>query len=442
MSGTPTEAEVQSQWQKAIDILETTRNFADGTLAGASGKFDTLFQALEGEYLPQALTQFVTAYRSAMSAAVDPSQAATILGPVLLEYAPLIGFGGGYRDAELLARALYEHFNDNGYTVQSRAITYDTSATAGGSNVGNGAMSRLTTDENGYNLEGCHVETKIFRCRQDQNTGADENAELFEVIGEASSRDALLYGSYGSGDTANATIRSLHAGTGTGGSLLRNSSFQTYSASASPKFAGWDESAGGANIQQNTSAHYRTIPNSTDTHSLQITGGAGTVTIKQTLDSARRSRLDPDTPYFLRLMYNRETGSGDGTLSLKIGQSTATSVALSAQTGWNELVIPAGSACWLRNSNEDPFDIEITLASSTTGYVLIDDVIFAPWTLIDGTYWALRGNAASHTPWLLDDTLTFTDTGGAAGTGKLQWWWWRAGLGYLPSAGTPTVADP
>lgn len=435
---TPTEAEVQAQWKAAVDILESTRNYADGTLVG---KLDTLEQALEGEYTPARLGLSSAQYRSQMSALLNPSRAIEFLEPVLFEYAPLIGFGGGYREAGALMRALYEHFHDNSYSVEERAITYDTSATAGGTNVGNGSMSRLTVDENGYNLEACHVETKIFRCRQDQNSGADENAELFEVLGEASSKDSLLYGSFGSGDTANTTIRSLHAGTGGGGSLLRNSSFQTYSASASPKFSGWTETAGGANIEQDTSAHYRPIPNSTDTHSLKITGGSGTVTLKQTLENARRSRLDPNTPYFFRLMWNGTPGSAvGGTLTIRLGSASA-SVSV-AQSGWQELRIASGQGCWFRNFNEDPLDVEIEWSSSTSGYVLIDDVILAPWTEVDGTYWALRGSAASHTPWLLDDTLTFTDTGGAAGTGKLQWWLWRAGLGYLPSSGTPTLTDP
>ena len=63
--------------------------------------------------------------------------------------------------------------------------------------------------------------------------------------------------------------------------------------------------------------------------------------------------------------------------------------------------------------------------------------------LVDGTYWAIRGNAATHTPWLVDDQLAITDTGGAPATAKIQYWLWRTGLGYLPSTtGTPTFSDP
>jgi len=122
--------------------------------------------------------------------------------------------------------------------------------------------------------------------------------------------------------------------------------------------------------------------------------------------------------------------------------SNSKAVALSAQTGWNELILDFDENLWFRNFNEDPMDVEIELASNTTGYVLVDDAIFAPLDLIDGTYWFLRGNNTSHTSWLVDDVFEFTDTGGAPATGKLQWWLYVAGLGYLPSSGTPTLADP
>ena len=44
--------------------------------------------------------------------------------------------------------------------------------------------------------------------------------------------------------------------------------------------------------------------------------------------------------------------------------------------------------------------------------------------------------------WALDDTLEFTDTGGAAATAKIQYWLWVAGLGYLPTDASPTFTDP
>ncbi len=444
MSGNPTEAEIQTQWRAAVRLLETARNYADGTVAGAGGLLDTLTQALEGEYTPAGLTGAMARFRGIISSLIDPVRAQDFLQPVLFEYGRLITFGGGFSSIAQLAEALYEHFHRNTLTVQSRNITYDATATLGGTNVGAGTMSRLTVDRRGYNLESCHVETKRFRCRQDENTGAQLHAEQFEMLGTAAPSDSLLRASFGSGDQQRATIRSLNAGTGQGGSLLRNSSFSTYSATATPKFAGWTETSGGASIVQNTAATYRSFPGQTVAGSLQINGGGGTVLLKQPLSEMRISRLEPNTPYFYRVMLNKTVGTASGgTVTIRIGSQSANISIASLASNWAELRIPAGTACWPLNFNEANFDVEIEWASSTSGYLLVDDVILAPWDELDGTYWVLTQTAATPTAWKVDDTLEFTDTGGAPATGKIQWWFWLAGLGYLPSTtGTPSFTDP
>ena len=449
MSGTPTETEIQTQWANAIDVIETLRAQFDDTIAGASGKLDTLMQALEGEYLPSELTNYAAATRNSMSDLVSPGIANSIITPVLYEYARILaadaagGFGSSYRTPADIFRALYEWFVATSETVQSRAITFDTSVTAGGSNVGNGALSRLTVDENTFDLEACHVEKKQFRCRTDQNSGAEENAEVFEMSGTAASFDSLLRSAFGSGESARTALVSRHAGTGTGGSLLTNSSFSQFTATATPAFTAWTESAGGDYVAQDTTNYYRTYPNAQTDASLKITGGSGTVTLKQTLANMRIRRVDPNTPYFLRVMVNKTIGSASGgTFTIRLGSIAVDTTIAAMGANWQEIIIPLDTSCWFRIFNEDPFDIEIEWASSSSGYLLVDDVLFTPFDLIDGTWWVLRGNAASHTPWLVDDLLTVTDTGGAPATGKIQWWLFVAGFGYLPSSDSPTFADP
>lgn len=449
MSGNPTEAEIQTQWRAAIDVLETTRNFADGTIAGAGGKLDVLSQALEGEYTPAELANFANAMRAALSGMLTSNVASSVITPILFEYgrilagAALLGQGSGYRNAADLFRAIYEWFDDNALTVKSRTITFDTSVTFGAGTIGNGAMSRLTVDENTYPLEACHIEKKTFRCRADQNSGAEKHAEVFEFVGTAQAFDALLRSSHGSGESTRTVITSKHAGSGTGGSLLTNSSFSEFSSGASPKFTAWTESAGGAQLSQDTTNFYRSHPGAQTNASLKITGGGGTVTIKQPVTAMRVRRLDPNTPYFLRVMLNKTIGTASGgTVTIRMGsQSTNVTIAALAEN-WAELLIPIGIANWFRNFDENDLDIEIEWSSSSSGFLLVDDVLFAPWDLIDGTYWFLRQNAATPTAWIVDDKLTFTDTGGAPATGKIQYWLWVAGFGYLPSSGSPTFADP
>lgn len=444
-----TEAELQNQWKNAVYALELVRALADDSVTPSGGAIDVLVSSLEGQFTPTDLPLAMRSLRAQLSNAISPTMANAVLQPILYDYAGILsadatdGFGSAYRNPGDIFRALYDWFVDNSLTVESRAITYDTSATAGASNVGNGALSRLTVDANGFNLEACHVEKKQFKCRADQNTGAEKQAEVFEAVGTAASPDSCLRAVYGSGDSARASIVSRHAGSGNGGSLLNNSSFSTYSASASPKFSGWTETAGGAQVSQDTTNYYRSFPNATTDASLKITGGGGTVTLTQTLANSRIRKIDPNTPYLLRVMLNKTIGSASGgTVTIRMG-ATEKSVTIAAMSAnWTELVLDFDSGCWPKNFNQADFSVQIEWSSSTSGYLLVDDVIFCPWDLIDGTWWNIRGNAATHTPWLLNDILTVTDTGGAPATGKIQWWLFVAGLGYLPSSGTPTFADP
>jgi hypothetical protein len=445
MSGTPSEAEIRTIWRNTVDLLETVRANLDGSIAGNGNKLDTLLQSLEGEYTPSGVAGAASVFRAGCSSLISPGMVRSFLDPILYEYGKILsdsstyGFGGGFASSDELFRALYDWFIDNSDTVQSRNITFDTSAAGTGSNTGNGAMSRLTTDENGYDLEACTVETKKFICVGDQNSGTDEHAEIFQCMGEQSSMDALLRSSFGSGLGSNVSIRSHHAGSGAGGSLLTNSSFSDYNSSNTPKFTSWTQDSGAANISQDTTNYYRSHPGASTDGSLKLSGDAK---ISQAVSAMRVRQLDANTPYFLRLMYNRQTGSGDGTLAIRLGSHSVTAT-MSAQTGWNELLLTIGQNSWYKNFNEDPLDVEIELSSWSSGYVLVDDVILAPFDFIDGTYWFLRGNSATHTPWLVDDFLSFTDTGGAPTTGKIQWWCWVAGLGYLPSTtGTPEFTDP
>ena len=455
MSGVPTEAEIQTQWKAAVNVLETMRAHVDTTHAAASGLWDVLEQSLEGTYTPTEMASFVNAFRAGCSSLVSPQMAQRAIRPIINEYAAAIdaaavggdvtkGFGTGNRSISELFRALYDWFAAKSYTVESRAITYDTTASLGGANVGNGSISRLTVDENGYNLEACTVEKKLFKCVSDQNSGTIENAEVFEVIGEASSPDSLLRASYGSGAGANTTIVSRNAGSGSGGSLLTNSSFSQYNASSSPKFSGWVESAVPASsIDQDTTNYYRTHPGASVNASLEITGGLGTVTLKQPLSLMNVRRLDPDLPYQFRIMLNATVGSASGgTVTIRMGSQSHFADISDLSSGWNELALVFDEGLWFRSFNQAPLDVEIEWSGSTSGTLLIDDAIFSQLELIDGTYWWLRAAAATPVPWAVDDVLAFTDTGGAPATGKLQWWLWVAGFGYLPSSGTPTVADP
>ena len=471
MSGTPTEAEIQTQWRNAVDILEETRGFIDLTLAGTTGKFDVLLQSLEGEHTPMDLPDATIRLRSLASAMIDQSVVLSFIAPCIREYAQLMtahassGYGASYSSLDELFSALYEWFVKNSLSVKSRDITFDVSATLDAivSNRGTGTMGRLTVDAEGFPMEACHTERKIWRCRGDVNTGVRQGAEIFELSGERASFDSVLSkvsgwetAGGGSGEESSVLIRSRHAGTGEGGSLLNNGSFSTYSATASPQFAGWTEAALPAteNITQDTTNYYRSHPGASTDGSLRMWGGSGTITLKQTIENMRVSRLDPNTPYFLRVMLNKTTHSAvGGTVTLRCGSVSAATTISALGPNWAELRIGdeslAGSEVekeqWFRNFNEGSLDVEIEWSSPTSGSLLVDDMIFCPYDLVDGTYWVLRPTATTYAAWLVDDTLVFTDTELTASTrspGKIQYWLFRSGLGYLPTSGSPTFTDP
>lgn len=449
MSGSPTEAEIQDQWKSCVRIIEGIRVAADSLFVGAGGYFDVLSQALEGEYLPADLTGWMTSYRAGISSLVDPSRATSFMVPVLYEYGRFIGtqstgpIGSGYRSPDDIFRVLYEWFVKSSKTVKSRAITYAT-PTYEATNTGNGVLSRLTVDENNFNLEACQVERKLFRCRTDQNSGSEKWAEVFEFVGGPQSHDSLLRESSGSGESSRTTITSKHAGSGSGGSLLANSTFSDFSATASPKFSGWTETTGASAISQDLVNYYRSHPGSQVNASCKMSYLASTtILLKQSADDMRVRRFDSNTPYFLRVMVNKTIGSAaGGNFVLRLGTQSVTTAISSLVSGWTEVLMPIGTNNWYRNWDKDGITIELEWNGSTAGYLLLDDCIFAIWDFIDGTYWCLRQNAAAPVAWLVDDQTKLTDTGGTAQLAKIQYWLWVSGYGYLPSSASPTFADP
>lgn len=452
----PTEAEIQTQWKNEVNILEKTRVYVDDSLANAGGYLDVFAQSFEGEYIPISGAAFIQRTRALMSSAIDASQAAFVMENVLNEYAAILaasatlGFGSGYNTTRDLAAALYQWLHDNSDSVESRAITY-TTPSANGSNTGTADIIRLTTDRYGYAMEACHVEKKMLQCISDQNSGALKWAESYLLLGEAASFDGVRYGANGSGSSARTLLRAKHAGTGAGGSLLTNSSFSDFSATATNKFTNWVATYGGAavaaDLTQDTTNYYRSHPNASTDASCKISmdNAGDSITLKQTLTSMRVSRLDPNKPYFLRVMVNKTVGSAaGGSVTLKLGaNTTVTSTIAALSAGWDELVIPFDETCWLESFGQDSFDIEIAWSGGTSGFVLFDDAIFCEWDEVDGTYWLVHQGNASPVAGLVGDEYYAVDSGGAPGTGILQYWFWRALGMYLPSdASTPTIADP
>jgi len=422
----PTEAEAQNQLQLAVDILKETRLFAETNAENFIALEDALIQVLEGDYSAQ-IAGAVGAVRAGLSGMMARGSAAALLYPIALHLGQIYNIPE--TDQATLAARLWRAFHDGSETVASRNITFATPA-AGGGNTGNGSLHRLTVDELNYDIEACHMEAKTAEVVADANSGANEHQEIWQVKGVESSKDWVGY----SGSGLVGTIRCISAEQ----SLLVNPSFSTYDSTGglTTKFDGWTITTAAANVTQDTADYYREAgPGDTTPAAIDFVDNDKIV---QKL-SVRRTALNRNTPYYLQIAWQRES-SADGTLTLRCGSNSA-SVAVNTGTNdaWNVLKLALNQNLWPANFNEDPCDIEIELASRTTGNVLVDDVIFAPFTPFDGTWWFAVGGA---TPFLLQDTFTMTDA--LAGSDSIiQYWWWRAFGTYLPhTTATPTIADP
>lgn len=431
----PTEAEIQGQIANVVDLLEDLRTRGHTDTPSVVSQYDAVVASLE---LPRAseVTAALDTLMRNYSATVSPSLARSLLSPLLLTYAQVQGLR--VNSVEEAIDELRGNLSGS-ETVESRGITY-AAGSAGGGNVGDGTVHRLVIDADALAIENTTVETKAVECVADWNGGQPKGQERFRIRGASRAAERFAIDLSASGLVSDLTALSAIDSE----SLLSNPSFDRFSESGGTltNLPGWTAATGsfGTEIERDESYFYRDYQGAPDNVSLKFAGN-GKVT--QSLDVVRGS-INARRPYYCQIAYNREEGAGDGTLTLRMGASSK-SVVLSAQAGWNVLRIDLNEDCWFENWNEDTLDIEIELASRTTGSVLVDDVIFAPFRKIDGVWWAIVGGA---TRFLRDDAFTFADTETGS---KIQYWIWRAfGSGdaspywrlYLPSSGSPTWSDP
>lgn len=415
-----TKAKVQQQIANAIATFDDLRTAFDGDLLT---NLDTATQALEGQLAPGAIAALQGA-RSTCSDAISRTRVRQALTPLLLEYGRLCDLPES-SDLGLLVERIIEDLRTGPTLVTSRGFTRGTPA-AGGSNVGTGSLARLTVDDAGYALENSWPETKTSRCVSDQNTGAFKHAEVFEFRGIEGPIDFVGFPGCGSGEGGKVLITAKHAGSGVGGSLLANSSFDAYNTGASQPIVGWTINTSANATYGSTSANaYRGNPSSSVDGYLTLTGN---VLLTQSI--SRRFTLNPRVPYRMRLMVHRGGTGADGNIILRMGSETRTvDLTTIAANAWVEVVFPLDKELYPKGFNEDSLTLEIEWASRTTGSLKIDDCIFAPLDPFDGTWWWLCGGA---TPFMRDDVFTTADTGAAAGTGVINYWLWRAGFRTFP----------
>jgi hypothetical protein len=147
-------------------------------------------------------------------------------------------------------------------------------------------------------------------------------------------------------------------------------------------------------------------------------------------------------PWMVQVAYKLSAGA-TGTLTIKMGSvSEAKDLSTVGDTNWHVLAITADKDLYYRNWREDAPDVEVEVTNLSGATLNIDDLIFAPLTNVDGTWWWLVGGA---TAFLQRDAFTVADTGGAAADAEMMWSAFRAGVPVsLPTnnAGAETITDP
>lgn len=421
-----TEAEAQAQLVDAIDLLETLRASAEDGAGALIALEDAAVQAAEGEYSVEYL-ESLRAFRQGVRGSLN-THAQMLVAPLQHWGRAIDSRWVNPLNLQGLLDDIYDRMIASGDRISSRQVTYDTPS-AGGSNVGSGTLLRLTVDEEGLDLENCHTELKTAECVGDQSTGTDRHEELFALYGGTAGRDALEL--LGSGRAV--PLRALTPRVG--GSVVQNPSFDVVPTASA--LQGWEVTAGSiADLAGDTTNFYRGYRGVAAPAGLELEGN---VSISQKLSNLGKS-LNAAVPYYLQLVINRLSTGADGTLTIRLGAtSKAFTLSSLAASGFVVCRLDVDEGLYYDNFREDELDVSIELAGGSTFGAVIDDVILAPMTPFDGSWWALVGGA---TPFLRDDVFTMTDT--EAATGIVQRWLWRAAGRYLPAATGMgiTIADP
>lgn len=442
---TPTTNEAIATLKAAVDLLEELDKFANANSPNLVGLQDTLINSLAGDSAAAILANG-DALRAAVAGQLTPANDRGTLTPCFADFMSAIALPSSSLAENLVQ--FRQWMIDNSQTINSRGMTYG-SISVGGSNVGTGTINRITVDADNVPLEGAHAELKTFECVADQGQ-TDETEEVFSVEGANAGAD-FASGSTGSGILT--TMRALSARDSQ--TYVRNPSWSSFSGTqptagseqapaTTTSWAGWtvgDITKVKASVDQ----VYRGFPGDSTPMSIRFTDN--TTCTQAFVDNANPT-FAARTPFYVQLAIYRESNC-DGTLTITLGSKTQAVTMTSLNNGaWNVVRLDLDQDLYYDRWKLNDATIGFALTSRTTGTLYLDDLIFSPFTLLDGIGYAIVGSA---TPFMRDDTFSFTDTQNAT-RGVLQWWITHRSraselLGYpfsLPSnnAGGETITDP
>lgn len=442
-------ADIVNDLEAAVSFLNGMQTDAATASTGALALAKAARDTITGE-IAQPAKDGIASALSSLADAISADRAASILGPIVRELASTSEIDDPASDLDGAFEAVYDYFRDTPRHVKLSAHTFDTSATAGGANVGSGTMYRLTVDEDGNQLEGLDPDTYTIKCVVDARTSGRAHDETFEISGTDGRDDNLdQLGTNLSG------VRFFGA-TGARESVLLNPSFDeaSFSGSTISAMAGWrtqtdgDSAAPNSNVEIDDGVYFRIVPGKSATNSKGLKFTADEILYQDLVKNNRR--ISYNEPYLIAIRVRRNsTSTGNAILRLSGtlgsgGVSTTLDISTLSADTWGTVIIAMGANCWPKawNSNDLKFQIE---AGSLTGSFTVDDCTFVPMFRFGavlgrragrgalGQYVAYLGGA---TPAVKDDSWEFGDT--SSTRGQANFWLMRGGIGYLPAVADST----
>jgi len=396
----PTEAEIQTQIANVVEYFYQILQFGNVTAGDNIVTMqDVIIQSMEG-LLSGSVLSALQASRASIAGTISPSRMRAVLDPLFLTYASVRNLNA--RTPEEALDQLYDDFVTNTKTVLSRQFGWDLSAAGGGGDIGNGGILAVSVNEDNEEYESSlTAENVIAECVADRNTGANINEEIWEFRGEANPLDPFDIDGNGNGDQ---TQRMTGVSARTSG-IIQNPSFSgTTAASPALLVTNWVIDSWQANLDVSTTI-YRSFVGEGTAQSLNATGN---FKLSQVIEDGSGRNYNPNVPYYTHVAFQRQA-SCDGILNLRLGsQSTTFDVATTSNNLWAVLRLGISNINWPKVFTENGLDIEIELTGNTTGNVLIDDTVQAPFVRRSSGIWYAP---LSHTtPPILGDTFTFNHT--------------------------------
>lgn len=422
---------------KTIDQLNTDS-------AALLALIDTCVEGADGDFIDEQSTA-LQARQSTIAALLDPAEILATLEPFINDVWLFID--GTAETLEERIIEIRDYMVAESKSVETRTMAIST-LTAGGSNVGGGAMYVLEKDRHNSALQAAIPEAVSFKCVKDRGSGALRNNEQFEYQGTTAHKDSSKI----DGSGLKAPIKAAYDSE----NVLSNPRFTSFNGTTPT--AGSDTTAPTTTAFSSwvldTAASFKaTVDNVSRKSSSQ--SGATTDNAKALVFSANGNvyqrlllngkSFNEEVPYLAAAYCYKPTGA-DGTATLAWGSKsqgfTVSSSISNNSFGW--LVADQDQDLYYDRWKQDDPQLKLTLGSASTFGLKVIELAFIPGQLINGFWWWILGD---DTPFQRDDVFTTTISQSADGVNQRILFEHtkisnNAGFALsFPSSGTPTEAD-